>query len=466
MADQTTKVVYLVYCVDAEGPLHESLNATFQRIEERFRISIDPQPDTLRKLQQGWIPDEYKEILAGKETALLNLIQPKRLDFASDWGELEERISVCFDPNFRAALSDDTGQGIVYSWFTVDRVGMDVNPRRRSLGYHCVYEFYKNKIGIGSNDTKRDELYWHFHPPSLFLEAHKCANSLSTNHHIQILCRRIIDHSDFPVAFRPGCDVERPDINLFLEQWIPFDYGNTNGFEDTASRNQSDLRGERFNDWSRASGVWAPYHPDLLDYQKVGNLKRYITRCRYAEGRISKLCDTEIEEAFHRAGQYGKSILAVMSHDHRWLSQESQDIYSRIKKIARRFPEIKIFWQNARNALQLHENLVPLQEPVLGNIAFEGNSLVVHVSREMWGAQPFLCFKTHTMQYFHDNFDKVSDNEYTYTFDYLTVALNLLERIGIACNDKSGATWVKVIRLPTKRVDLSKIQLEEKSYGN
>ena len=33
--------VYVVYCVDAEGPLYESLSATFERIEERFGMKIE-----------------------------------------------------------------------------------------------------------------------------------------------------------------------------------------------------------------------------------------------------------------------------------------------------------------------------------------------------------------------------------------------------------------------------------------
>ena len=34
------KTVYIVHAIDTEGPLYESLNAKFERIEDIFKISI------------------------------------------------------------------------------------------------------------------------------------------------------------------------------------------------------------------------------------------------------------------------------------------------------------------------------------------------------------------------------------------------------------------------------------------
>ena len=58
---------------------------------------------------------------------------------------------------------------------------------------------------------------------SMFKDAHKCGTSYvnSINLH-EILCRKIIERNFFPSCFRAGFQAERPDSNLFLEQWIPF----------------------------------------------------------------------------------------------------------------------------------------------------------------------------------------------------------------------------------------------------
>ena len=47
--------LYVVICIDTEGPLTESLNATFKRINSKFNLSLKPSISTLKKLQKGLI---------------------------------------------------------------------------------------------------------------------------------------------------------------------------------------------------------------------------------------------------------------------------------------------------------------------------------------------------------------------------------------------------------------------------
>ncbi len=58
------ETVYVVHCLDTEGPLHESLAATFERIREVFHIELEPDADLLRRLQEG------KVNLGGAEAAV------------------------------------------------------------------------------------------------------------------------------------------------------------------------------------------------------------------------------------------------------------------------------------------------------------------------------------------------------------------------------------------------------------
>ena len=44
--------VYIVHCTDTEGPLYESLEATFLRLFEIFSLDLQPSPELLLKLQR------------------------------------------------------------------------------------------------------------------------------------------------------------------------------------------------------------------------------------------------------------------------------------------------------------------------------------------------------------------------------------------------------------------------------
>ena len=45
--------VYVVHCVDTEGPLHESVEATFERLKAIFGIDLEPSVALLRQTAGG-----------------------------------------------------------------------------------------------------------------------------------------------------------------------------------------------------------------------------------------------------------------------------------------------------------------------------------------------------------------------------------------------------------------------------
>ena len=45
--------VYIVHCIDSEGPLHESIEATFERIKHIFHLDLEPSKKLLKELQEG-----------------------------------------------------------------------------------------------------------------------------------------------------------------------------------------------------------------------------------------------------------------------------------------------------------------------------------------------------------------------------------------------------------------------------
>lgn len=47
--------VYFVHCIDTEGPLYETIEATFSRIKQIFNINIEASRENLIKLQNSEI---------------------------------------------------------------------------------------------------------------------------------------------------------------------------------------------------------------------------------------------------------------------------------------------------------------------------------------------------------------------------------------------------------------------------
>ena len=69
------KKVYIVHCVDTEGPMTETIKETFIRVKKITGIEISPSINNLKKLQN-------KEInLDGKESIVSNLVHQNRINF-------------------------------------------------------------------------------------------------------------------------------------------------------------------------------------------------------------------------------------------------------------------------------------------------------------------------------------------------------------------------------------------------
>lgn len=435
------KTVYLVHCVDTEGPLYESIEATFERLEKAFGLVREATEENLLKLRNG----EDKDVPDNIRSLVMDIVSEDRLNYNSTWEQVDAMLNVVLSEDWRNQYVDDYGQGYTFSWFVIDHVGFDINPRHRAVGYHTVFDHYDNKLKEWGCD--RDEVHWHFHPVSYFKEGNKSSNSYSyTNEHLQVFSRRVIDRLWFPSAFRPGLHTERPDINLFLEQWIPFDYGNQ-GMDESRNINtnlQKDLAHGRYGDWRRATGEWEVYHPDFYDYQKKGAMKRYIARCLNLNSRLRALDDYEIEKAFQRADNGQDTIMAYTNHDHREIRGDISGLYASVKAIQKKYPEVKI--KNSTAVEAIRETLsLSGENPLQFEVNVDGNVFSVKTDKSPWGCQPYFCFKTKSGEYIHENLDSHGQNLWSFTFDEDTIELSRLDSIGLAANDAYGNTTVMTI---------------------
>lgn len=428
--------VLLLHAVDTEGPLYESPAETMLRINRICGLSLPANSGALSELRAGRIP------LGEAEAAVMNILRYS--EFLGDWTAVRAMLDRVTSPAFRIANADSDGRPWVFNWHVMDHIGYEVNPRRRDIGYHNVFDVYRDLIeasGCG------DELGFHFHPEHYYAHAHMCGTNFSTSKTLfEILSRRLIDRNWFPRSFRAGFHTERPDSHAFLEQWIPHDFSNQAIKDDHSTAGQLDLSDHRFGDWTRAPTEWGWYHPHHDDYQSVGNCRRRIFRCLNIGTRHRCINVEEVRAAFAKARADRNSIVVgVTNHDFRDMSADIEWLKKTFDAAA---GEFGVKWRSA----SISDTFAPWQGTSTKSrweLQTQGDltRLKLNYDADIFGPQPFMAVKLLNEQYHHVNLDIVRPfRNFSYVFDSNTVPIERVESIVIGANDRSGNVLVDRIK--------------------
>ena len=133
--------VHIVHCVDTEGPLYESLTATFERLNSIFGIDLKARRKTLVQLQK-------KEIdLGGLEDQVAKVVDPVLLNYNSTWWQIDEMLEELLSNEFRNLLPDSFGNGWVYNWHCMDHVGFLKNPSILTKIIRGFFRFIRGFFG-------------------------------------------------------------------------------------------------------------------------------------------------------------------------------------------------------------------------------------------------------------------------------------------------------------------------------
>ena len=431
--------VFIVHCIDVEGPLYESPAVPFEQIKKIFGLEIEPTKENLLKLQKGALD------LGGREEAVKDLVDIHRITTRGSWSEIEEMLETVTRDEFRNILPDSRGKGWVFNWFCMDHAGFTgINPRRRDSGYHKVFDKY---VSLVHSQGDRDFIGFHYHPLSISGNYNDSGTAYWGGENInQILCRKVIDRGWFPSAFRPGFHTERPDSNWFLEQWIPYDFGNQSTRE--GNEGQQDLSEGRFGDWRHAPLEWAPYHPSHDDYQSKGSCRRWITRCLNMYARVRQISQRDVNEAFSAAKDGADVILSFTDHDYKDMEFEINRVRAMILQAHREFSGVEFAYSTAIEAMR--SVLKQETEEFHLELEIERNGphkrLKVSARGKVFGPQPYLALKTVDGRYIWDNFDVFEPHKaWTYTFDSNTISLSEIEKIGVAANNPRGTASVVLL---------------------
>lgn len=431
-------MLYVVHCVDTEGPLWEPIEQTFERLNQIFGINLASTPENLRRIQEGKI-----DLGAPHRTGAAALaFSPTQLAFLSDWDAIDRMLDRVDKRELRFGLPDTVGNGWTMNWHCLAHHGFDPqkNPRRRDLGFHNVFDRYR----VRYLNSQIDRIHWHFHPVPIDRQANHTATRYFTSPAIfEIISRRVLERMWFPCVNRPGFHSERPDSHWFLEQWLPFDIANLASDNDTG---QEDLSGGRWGDWRRATKDWAIYHPDHDDYQIPGNCRRAIARCQNLEGRLAPLTSAEIEKAFIRA-ERKPTLLAFVSHDYRDLESGIRFVQKELAAASSRHTNVRWQYSDAAEAMRSCLNLGNAPAACIA-LDLESRGLAAHhlkvsLDRKPFGPQPWFCFALDDGTVHYDNLDVGLDKlNWHYTFDEHTAPIERVKLIGVATNTANGRTSV------------------------
>lgn len=440
--------VLIVHCIDTEGPLYESLAAKFERLRHLFGITdIAPTRENLERLRRGEID------IGGKEADVQRVLNGHLTRYNETWTEVDAMLDRVMDRTFRDRRRDSFGRGWVFNWFCMDHVNFDYNPRRRDIGYHNVFDHYRERLEQAPDCP--DGLHWHFHPISTYRDAHRCATHyFRTPEIFDILTRKVIERRWFPAAYRAGFQTERPDSHWFLEQWVPFDISNMALDDNSELERSLDFKNGRSGDWRQAPSDWSIYRPSHDNYQIPGNCRRHIARALNVLNRIASIDQREMDKAFARAAAGHDTVVGIASHDWRDLEPEVEFLRDMIATSQGRYPGVKVRFCEAREAFRDALWGGGAAEPALDfdivlRPAAGGDVPYLEVATRagsVFGPQPFLAIETRSRRFIHDNLDfSPCGRRWFYAFHDDTLPIADVARIGVAANDRFGNTCVRVI---------------------
>ena len=431
------KVLPVVYCVDTEGPLNESIEATFERLRSLFGVQIEPTDINYGKLLSGTLSDKH-------DLDFSRVFNKSTLNYNRTISDLDNMLLEICSEDFRNKYIDSFKQGWIYNWFCTCTDGVKENPRQKTLGIHSIFDKYKQILGL--NDT----LHFHYHPLAASLNASASGTTwiLSDSNLLEILCKRIIERRWFPACNRPGFHVTRPDSHWFLEQYIPFDFAN----QSLMTSNETEPPDYQLGDWRRAPVTWVPYHPSYDDWQIPGNCNRFIARCLNLGTRHSLLNLDEVRFAFKEASEGLKPVLSFTNHDFRDVKNDIKTVHLMMEQAQQEFPDVRFKYTKPENAFQLDR----LKKKINFSVEIIDQNLKITADYPTFGIQPFLCFQTIDGNFRHDNLQiDTPHHEWQYSFNDNTYKLQDVKTIGIAANTKYGVTSVAVIDLASGNMSVT-----------
>ena len=297
-------------------------------------------------------------------------------EFFGNWADILASLGELTADEFRRSQADSKGGPYRFSWFLLDFTGFRTNPKKKVTAYHDTYD------RLRSLPTELDGFYWHYHaPPASGIGDEWAESWLDSNEHNTILARRLVERGHFPEAFRAGGTIEDEPASVWLEQLFLLDFSNR-----ASERSYPGAPLSEFN-WHGAPTAWEPYHPAYGDLRRPGSMRRLVYRSLDLRSRVNELTEAHVEACFREAREMGRPrVLSFFSHDCRDMRPETYDVCALLAAAAER---TGVPWRSC-TAVEAHQRYHGLEaEQVALEVEPDGDGIRITTDRAPFQPAPF-----------------------------------------------------------------------------
>ena len=264
---------------------------------------------------------------------------PGNNELLGTWPRVDAAMDKLFSDDIRFKYPDADGEPFKIGWFFLTWTGFSSNPRGRDMGPHKVRDHFLKRWGKQIH-SYADEEGWHYHHPPLSGVGNEWNTDWSTsNHYETIINENIMERQFFPVSYRAGGTIHTVESSNWIDAWFPFDYSSR------APVAVPEV------DWSEGCAEWKPYRPCAVDFRRPGNGRRSMVRTLDLVTRAKTLSEADIREAFQLADSDGAAILSVFDHDYRDIADRVVAFLGSVNEIAKEFPDVHLRYRTPRSAV-------------------------------------------------------------------------------------------------------------------
>lgn len=247
-----------------------------------------------------------------------------------EWDAVDAAMDKLFDERFRLRHRDGAGGSLRFGWFFLTWTGFVTNPRRRALGYHAVRDHYRERWG-DALARWGDEQCWHYHHPPASGVGNEWGLDWSTSdEYRRILSRQLLERDWWPSCFRAGGTIMGAEASRWVDSWFPVDYTN---------RAPVALPGVA--DWADGVADWSLYHPSPEDPRRPGAGRRRMARCLDLVTGAYRLAEPDVVAAFERARSGRPAILSCFEHDYRDIEPRLDAFAELVASVAARYDDVR-----------------------------------------------------------------------------------------------------------------------------
>ena len=358
---------------------------------------------------------------------------PLNLEILKNWKQIDIAMDKLFSEDFRIRYPDSFGSNFKIGWFFLTWTGFnsEKNFRNRDLGYHKVIDHYRSRWGKKIK-SYGDEECWHYHhPPKSGIANEWSSDWNSSTEYKNIISRQIIEREWFPICFRAGGTIMDKNLSRWVDRWFPFDYSN-----------RSPLKSGPF-DWENGISEWRAYNPDIDFYKTEGSGKRYLARSMDLLTGVYKVGEKDIIQAFNEAKKKGSAILSIFDHDYRDIEERINYLMKSFIKISNKFPDVKWKYSSPSDAIIETCSISKNREGLEIKTNIKNNLIKISVNSVIHQEYPWIAIEDSKSNIFQleSNLIRTDNN----SWELKLPGKNDFNKIGIGVSNNSGHSSTKVI---------------------